>query len=165
MILEWHARAKASLVNYGDEPGDRRRSASLNEIWARELAGLDEAQPSRTFKKCLSYEHAYSLKFVSQALRQVKDNDREMKILDEADGLVRDAAQDPAAAQEEPKSVRELLIGLKMERAWLLQAMGDRDASQAALLHAWSEVEPGDRHNANLLGNVLGCEMALEPLY
>jgi hypothetical protein len=159
VVLEWHHTASSFINNYGETLDHRRQSAELHEIWARELAKLPAALPSRTFKHSLRLEQAYSLNFVAQALRLTGELTQAEQILDEVERVIQEAADDSTASLESPKEIRELKAGVQMQRAWLLDAKEDGSTLGHQLIHEiWQEIEPGDRHNANLLGNLLRIE-------
>ncbi len=165
LVLEWHSTAQAYLTNYGHAPEDQRRCAELHKLWAHELAGLDEAIPSRTFKNCLDFEKVKALTFASQALRRAKDLVEAAKLLDEADLLLLHSQGDPAALEEGAKEARELKTALRMERAWVIGSAEEGRAESRQMIQAiWRDVEDGDRHNANILGSLLRVESELKRL-
>jgi hypothetical protein len=159
VVLQWHSEAQTNLNNYGSTPEHRRRSAELFKAWAFELASLDEALPRRSFKKCLRFEKAHALTFASQALRLAGDLDLAASLVDEADQCLIPVSDDPNAAEEDPRAVRDLRTEVRMERAWIIGETEERKLeSQQLVRDIWRDVERGDRHNANLLGNILGIE-------
>lgn len=158
VVLAWHATAKTELNNFGNDLEDRRRSATLHELWARELAQLPEALPKRFFKHCLPFERAYTLQFVAQALRKTNELDRAAAVLDEADAFLHEAEQDPAASEEPPYLARQLRTVLRMQRAWLLKQMKHEDQAAALIMEAWRELEPDEYHNPNLLASLVDLE-------
>jgi hypothetical protein len=159
VVLQWHSEAQTNLNNYGSTPEHRRRSAELFKAWAFELASLDEALPRRSFQRCLRFEKAHALTFASQAMRLAGDLDGASSLVDHAEQVLSQAVDDPTAADEDPRAVRDLRTEVRMERAWIIGQTDERKAeSQQLIFEIWRDVERGDRHNANLLGSILGIE-------
>jgi hypothetical protein len=159
VVLQWHSEAQTNLNNYGTTPEHRRRSAELFKAWAFELASNDEALPRRSFKRCLRFEKAHALTFASQALRLAGDLNGAASLVDDAEQFLSQVADDPTAAEEDARAVRDLRTEVRMERAWIIGETDERKLESHQLIRdIWRDVERGDRHNANLLGNILGIE-------
>jgi len=155
-VLRWHSLAQAQLTNHGHTTEHYKKDADLHELWARELAMLPEAENARTYRY-IPFEQAYSLGFVSQALRLAGEMDLAGRKLDEAEQLIR--STETTSPVEDAKQTRELLTGIRMQRAWLLNTLPEgRPRARAMMREIWADVEPGDVHNSNLLGNLVNAE-------
>lgn len=141
VILEWHRKVAGLLNDYGNSDVDRRRSAELHELWARDLAALPEAEALLRFR-ALRYEQAYSLHYAAQALRLIRELDRADRLLNEADALVSSApAGEPP---EDMDKVRELLLTLRLQRAWLREMQGRQDEYMELVKQLWREMRRSD---------------------
>lgn len=78
-ILRSHIELAAHINNVGHTPQEKRWSAELHEIWARELAQLEASQPLPRYKHILEFEQSYNLIFASQAMRHITDYGRAMR--------------------------------------------------------------------------------------
>jgi hypothetical protein len=157
VIVPWHERVSRYFTNFSDTTEDRKRSVELHETWARNLANLPEASKFRHFRHSLPLEQASSLQFAAQDERMVRDFGRASQLLDEADSLFQASAT--SEHEEEVSDVRDLGVGLRMQRAWLLEAKGDDVSRYRRLVRElWCDLEPDCQHNANVLGSLLGIE-------
>lgn len=141
VILEWHRKVAGLLNDYGNSNMDRRRSAELHELWARDLAALPEAEALRHFR-VLRYEQAHGLHYAAQALRLIRELDRADRLLDEADALVSSTPDDEPA--EDMDKVRELQLTLRLQRAWLREEQGRQDEYVELVKQLWREMRRSD---------------------
>ena len=154
LVLDWHRQVSTRLTNFSDSDVDRRRDAELHEIWAHELASLPAATKHWDFDR-LEIEQADSLHFAAQARRFLRQYDYAERLLDEADALMGPL---PAGENGEQQKIRDLRIGLKAQRAWLLSAQGRDEEYHHAILDIWRQLKPEDESCAIVLGSLLIVE-------
>jgi len=157
VVLQWHATVGTILNNYSHTREDYLRSAELHIMWAQTLATLPEAASQRWFKTSLGLEQAKAYNFAAQALRKAGDLQRAEELLAEGERLF----QDTRAAEhgEDPTEVRDLGIGIRMQRAWLVgRKPGHPDVGRQLMREIWKDLEPGCQHNANVLGCIIDIE-------
>jgi hypothetical protein len=157
LILDLHQQVRALLNNVGDSDTDRKRSAELYEIWARQLAPLPEARAHWKFDS-LEHEQASALHYAAQAWRFLQDFKRAHQLLDEAEALLPLVPAQPTAVGGEPPELRDLRISLKVQRAWLLGAQRLKEEYRTAVHSIWHDLRSEDEMCANILGTLLDLE-------
>jgi hypothetical protein len=162
----WNAIARYALNAYGTESGDSRHAVEVWQEWARELAAQPETRPFWTLLLLdnLHIEVANALMFASQGLRNLDNLDQAVAVLDEAD--VAFAAADPEVTNEQKETLefRNLLIGLKFQRAWLLEQQRRLVEYRATIHDLCQAVKPADTmvpHAVNALVRLEALDQVL----
>lgn len=157
-ILEWHVNVQRYFNNYGDSEVDRRRSAELFEEWARTLSPLEQARPLHSFA-VLAHEQAEALHYAAQARRLAGELSDALALLDEAERLMREAPEAAAAAADEAEKARNLGLSLRLQRAWVLAQLPERETEYRRQVRAlWKEVQRGDEDRVVLLRTLTQIE-------
>jgi hypothetical protein len=157
VVLEWHQRVAGLLNDFGNSDLDRKRSAELHELWARELAALPEAEELRRFR-VLRHERAHGLLFAAQAFRLNGELSRADRLLDEADGLLLPAAAGPDAPDEDPDRLREIQLSLPLQRAWVRKGQGREEEYISLVQELWRKMRRSDSDCVIVLRSLVNIE-------
>lgn len=157
LVLAWHRQARVQFINHSNSDKDRVRDAELNEEWADGLAVLPEAVEFWEYEK-LEHEQADALHFAAQARRLLDDIEAADALLDRAEALLGPSADANARngnrkvePEAEPKSLRDLRISIKLQRAWVRKSQRRKADYEAAILDLWKFMQVEDEDGALVL--------------